>query len=43
MWRSRCRSGRRLTRDWFRNDPPSADDIRQLRQHVRTEIAAAGR
>jgi exopolyphosphatase / guanosine-5'-triphosphate,3'-diphosphate pyrophosphatase len=29
----------RLTRDWFRNDPPSADEIRQLRRHIRTEIA----
>jgi exopolyphosphatase/guanosine-5'-triphosphate,3'-diphosphate pyrophosphatase len=29
----------RLTRDWFRSDPPSADEIRQLRRHIRTEIA----
>jgi exopolyphosphatase / guanosine-5'-triphosphate,3'-diphosphate pyrophosphatase len=29
----------RLTRDWFRNDPPSADEVRQLRRHIRTEVA----
>jgi exopolyphosphatase / guanosine-5'-triphosphate,3'-diphosphate pyrophosphatase len=29
----------RLTRDWFRSDPPSADEVRQLRRHIRTEIA----
>jgi exopolyphosphatase/guanosine-5'-triphosphate,3'-diphosphate pyrophosphatase len=30
----------RLTRDWLAGDPPSADDVRQLRKHVRAEIAA---
>jgi len=29
----------RLTRDWFTGDPPPAAEIRQLRKHVRTEIA----
>ncbi len=29
----------RLTRDWFTTDPPSADEVRRLRRHVRTEIA----
>jgi exopolyphosphatase / guanosine-5'-triphosphate,3'-diphosphate pyrophosphatase len=29
----------RLTRDWLTGDPPSADEVRQLRKHVRTEIA----
>ena len=29
----------RLTRDWFRSDPPSAGEVRQLRRHIRTEIA----
>jgi exopolyphosphatase / guanosine-5'-triphosphate,3'-diphosphate pyrophosphatase len=29
----------RLTRDWFSSDPPSQDDVRRLRRHVRTEIA----
>ncbi|SEU20740.1 Ppx/GppA phosphatase family protein [Nonomuraea wenchangensis] len=29
----------RLTRDWFTADPPSADEVRRLRRHVRTEIA----
>ncbi len=29
----------RLTRDWFTGDPPSADEVRRLRKHVRTEIA----
>ncbi len=28
----------RLTRDWFTADPPSADEVRQLRRHVRAEI-----
>jgi exopolyphosphatase/guanosine-5'-triphosphate,3'-diphosphate pyrophosphatase len=28
----------RLTRDWFTTDPPSADEVRQLRRHVRAEI-----
>ncbi|GAA3209898.1 Ppx/GppA phosphatase family protein [Actinocorallia longicatena] len=30
----------RLTRGWFTTDPPSADEIRALRRHVRTEIAS---
>jgi exopolyphosphatase/guanosine-5'-triphosphate,3'-diphosphate pyrophosphatase len=29
----------RLTRDWFTADPPSADEVRALRRHVRAEIA----
>ncbi|WP_431913172.1 Ppx/GppA family phosphatase [Nonomuraea jabiensis] len=29
----------RLTRDWFTVDPPSAEEVRKLRRHVRTEIA----
>ncbi|MFG2074130.1 Ppx/GppA phosphatase family protein [Nonomuraea maritima] len=29
----------RLTRDWFTGDPPSADEVRRLRKHVRAEIA----
>ncbi|NRQ38626.1 Ppx/GppA family phosphatase [Nonomuraea sp. NN258] len=29
----------RLTRDWFTADPPSADEVRKLRKHVRAEIA----
>jgi len=29
----------RLTRDWVTSDPPSADDVRRLRKHVRAEIA----
>ena len=29
----------RLTRDWLADDPPSHDDVRQLRRHVRAEIA----
>ncbi|MGR6920574.1 Ppx/GppA phosphatase family protein [[Actinomadura] parvosata] len=29
----------RLTRDWLTGDPPSADEVRKLRKHVRTEIA----
>lgn len=29
----------RLTRGWFTDDPPPPDEIRQLRKHVRTEIA----
>ena len=29
----------RLTRDWLPGDPPSAADIRELRRHVRAEIA----
>jgi exopolyphosphatase/guanosine-5'-triphosphate,3'-diphosphate pyrophosphatase len=30
----------RLTRDWLTGDPASADEVRQLRKHVRAEIAA---
>jgi exopolyphosphatase/guanosine-5'-triphosphate,3'-diphosphate pyrophosphatase len=29
----------RLTRDWLASDPPSPDDVRKLRRHVRAEIA----
>jgi exopolyphosphatase / guanosine-5'-triphosphate,3'-diphosphate pyrophosphatase len=29
----------RLTRDWLSDDPPSAEEVRELRRHVRTEIA----
>jgi len=29
----------RLTRDWLTGDPPAADEVRQLRRHVRAEIA----
>ena len=29
----------RLTRDWFTADPPPADEVRNLRRYVRTEIA----
>jgi exopolyphosphatase/guanosine-5'-triphosphate,3'-diphosphate pyrophosphatase len=29
----------RLTRDWFTGDPPSSGEVRQLRRHVRAEIA----
>jgi len=29
----------RLTRDWLVGDPPSSDEIRRLRKHVRAEIA----
>ena len=29
----------RLTRDWLIGDPPAADETRQLRRHVRAEIA----
>jgi exopolyphosphatase / guanosine-5'-triphosphate,3'-diphosphate pyrophosphatase len=29
----------RLTRDWFGADPPTAQEIRRLRKHVRAEIA----
>ncbi len=28
----------RLTRDWFTQDPPSPEEIRALRRHIRTEI-----
>ncbi|MGO8962029.1 MAG: Ppx/GppA family phosphatase [Streptosporangiaceae bacterium] len=31
----------RLTRDWLPGDPPSAEDVRKLRKHVRAEIATA--
>lgn len=31
----------RLTRDWLPGDPPSPDDVRKLRKHVRAEIASA--
>ncbi len=30
----------RLTRDWFSEDPPSKDEVRALRRHVRAEIAS---
>ena len=30
---------RRLTRDWLSTDPPSAQEVRRLRKHVRAEIA----
>ncbi len=35
----------RLIRDWFTGDPPSADDVRRMRKHVRAQIAreAGGR
>ena len=29
----------RLTREWFTTDPPPAGQVRELRRHVRTEIA----
>ncbi len=29
----------RLTRDWLSGDPPSQEQVRQLRRHVRAEIA----
>jgi exopolyphosphatase/guanosine-5'-triphosphate,3'-diphosphate pyrophosphatase len=29
----------RLTRDWLSGDPPSPEQVRQLRKHVRAEIA----
>jgi len=29
----------RLTRDWLSGDPPAPDQVRQLRRHVRAEIA----
>lgn len=29
----------KLTRDWLPGDPPSAEDVRKLRKHVRAEIA----
>lgn len=30
----------RLTRGWFTDDPPSKDELRALRRHVRAEIAS---
>jgi exopolyphosphatase/guanosine-5'-triphosphate,3'-diphosphate pyrophosphatase len=30
----------RLTRDWLVGDPPSREEVRELRKHVRAEIAA---
>lgn len=30
----------RLTRDWLTGDPPSPDEVRQLRKHIRAEIAS---
>jgi exopolyphosphatase/guanosine-5'-triphosphate,3'-diphosphate pyrophosphatase len=30
----------RLTREWLTGDPPSADEVRRLRKHVRAQIAA---
>ncbi len=30
----------RLTREWFDTDPPSHDAVRELRRHVRAEVAA---
>ena len=30
----------RLTRDWLAGDPPSPDEVRRRRRHVRAEIAA---
>jgi len=29
----------RLTRDWFSSDPPKVREVRELRRHVRTQIA----
>lgn len=29
----------RLTRDWLTGDPPKAEEVRQLRKYIRTEIA----
>jgi len=31
----------RLTRDWLTSDPPEREQVRNLRRHVRVEIAAA--
>jgi exopolyphosphatase/guanosine-5'-triphosphate,3'-diphosphate pyrophosphatase len=31
----------RLTREWFASDPPTREEVRSLRKHVRVEIAAA--
>ena len=33
----------RLTRAWLSSDPPSPDEVRQLRKHVRAEIARTAR
>jgi exopolyphosphatase/guanosine-5'-triphosphate,3'-diphosphate pyrophosphatase len=33
----------RLTRRWLASNPPSADEVRQLRRHVRAEIARTAR
>ncbi|HEX6328908.1 MAG TPA: Ppx/GppA phosphatase family protein [Jiangellaceae bacterium] len=30
----------RLTRDWFTGDPPSKDEVRKLRKHVRAQVAS---
>jgi exopolyphosphatase/guanosine-5'-triphosphate,3'-diphosphate pyrophosphatase len=30
----------RLTRDWLTKDPPKQEEVRQLRKHIRAEIAA---
>ena len=30
----------RLTREWLPSDPPSKDEVRELRRHVRAEVAA---
>jgi exopolyphosphatase / guanosine-5'-triphosphate,3'-diphosphate pyrophosphatase len=31
----------RLTRDWLPGDPPTADEVRKVRKHVRAEIATS--
>jgi exopolyphosphatase/guanosine-5'-triphosphate,3'-diphosphate pyrophosphatase len=31
----------RLTREWFASDPPTREEVRSLRKHIRVEIAAA--
>src|SRR5580658_9924256 len=33
----------RLTRSWLASDPPSSGEVRQLRRHVRAEIARTAR
>jgi exopolyphosphatase / guanosine-5'-triphosphate,3'-diphosphate pyrophosphatase len=30
----------RLTRDWFTDDPPPADEVRKLRKHIRAKVAS---
>ncbi|HSI93615.1 MAG TPA: Ppx/GppA phosphatase family protein, partial [Jiangellaceae bacterium] len=30
----------RLTRDWLTGDPPTADEVRKLRKHVRAKVAS---